>query len=125
MSAEDGITRGGGAQEESAMRRESVHRRALERELSGHLRRVRTLLVRLLNAQPKEEVQRILEGMLTQLPKDSPVDELDAEKYAEEYDRAEQELRQEREQFLGFSDVVKGLLMWVETPEERLRKNLR
>lgn len=50
--------------------------------------------------------------------------ELDAEKYAEEYDRAEQELRRESEQFLGFSDVVKGLLLWVETPEERVRRNL-
>jgi hypothetical protein len=41
-----------------------------------------------------------------------------------EYCRAGQELGKERNQFLGFMDLVKGLSLWVETTEERAHKNL-
>ena len=42
----------------------------------------------------------------------------------QEYHQAATELEQERYKFLGFVDVIKGLLIWVETAEERARKNL-
>ena len=42
----------------------------------------------------------------------------------EEYQQAAVELQQEQNQFMGFIDVVKGLLTWVETPQERADKNL-
>jgi hypothetical protein len=48
---------------------------------------------------------------------------MDAESYEQEYRTAANELKQERHKFLGFMDVIKGALLWVETTEERVRKN--
>lgn len=40
-----------------------------------------------------------------------------------EYRRATTVLEREHHEFLGFTDVVKALLLWVETTEERVRKD--
>lgn len=95
----------------------------LEQELGVHLERVRELLVRLLHEHPRQEVERILEGMLAQIPKEPSQEELTGDHHNEEYEQAEKQLHSEREQFLGIADILKGLLMWIETPGERVRKN--
>lgn len=48
----------------------------------------------------------------------------DPENYVHEFRMAAIELEREHHRFLGFMDVVKGLLMWIETTDERVRKNL-
>ncbi len=66
----------------------------------------------------------MLERALLPPPKVSPVDGVGPERYAAEYRKAEEALRRERQEVLGVTDVVKALLMLVESPEERVRKNL-
>lgn len=46
------------------------------------------------------------------------------ENYDQQFRKAAIELEREHHRFLGFMDVVKGLLMWVESTDERARKNL-
>ncbi|MFZ4767902.1 MAG: hypothetical protein ACOYMN_23385 [Roseimicrobium sp.] len=43
--------------------------------------------------------------------------------YAQEYDQAVLDLRQEQNEGLNLNDTIKTLFMWVETPEERVGKN--
>jgi hypothetical protein len=49
---------------------------------------------------------------------------MEAGEVEEEYRKAAIELEQERHKFLGFVDVLKGLLMWIETTEERVHRNV-
>ena len=42
----------------------------------------------------------------------------------QEFRTAAIELEREHHRFMGFMDVIKGLLMWIETTDERVRKNL-
>jgi hypothetical protein len=44
--------------------------------------------------------------------------------YEQEFRNAAIELEREHHRFLGLMDVIKGLLMWIETTDERVRKNL-
>jgi len=44
--------------------------------------------------------------------------------YEQEFRKAAIELDREHHRFLGFMDVVKGLVMWIESTDERARKNL-
>ena len=48
---------------------------------------------------------------------------LDAERDRRDFHEAALEIEKEQHEFLGFMDVVKGLFMWIETPEERVTKN--
>ena len=43
--------------------------------------------------------------------------------YKQEFDQAAIDIELEQHQDSSFMDVVKALFMWVETPEERMRKN--
>ena len=43
--------------------------------------------------------------------------------YEQESRKAAMELDREHHRFLGFMDVVKGLLMWIESTDERAHKN--
>ena len=45
--------------------------------------------------------------------------------YAREYDKAAAELDIERHKCTGLADVVKGMLLWVDTTDERVHQNLR
>jgi len=100
-----------------------MQRAELEQELGLNFKRVRQLLVRLLREHPRQEVERILAGMLAAIPQEQLLEKQYRDEYAEEYQQAENQLHSEREQFLGISDILKGLLMWIETPGERVRKN--
>ena len=51
------------------------------------------------------------------------VDRAAAEPYDREYRKAAIELEKEHHRFSGLKDIVKGLWMWSETPDERIREN--
>ena len=44
--------------------------------------------------------------------------------YEQQFRKAAIELEREHHRFMGFMDVVKGLLMWIESTDERVHKNL-
>ncbi len=68
-----------------------------------------------------EQVQKLL-ARLARAPQAGSRSTIDDE---EEYQHAAAELQQEKNKFMGFLDVVKGLFTWVETPQERTDKNTR
>ena len=78
----------------------------------------------LLKERSREEVDGLVQDILSKLPNRTRVDGMNAENYEQEYRKAANELEQERHKCVGFVDVVKGLLMWVESADERTRKNL-
>ena len=71
----------------------------------------------------KEEVDHLVQRILSKLPNRTHAEGKDAELSEQEYRRAANELEQEKHEYLGFMDVVKSLLIWIETPEERVRRN--
>ena len=71
-----------------------------------------------------EESERLIDRILVKLPDRSLAELMDAEEYGREYCRAAATLEHERHKYMGFVDVVKGLLMWVEQPGERASKHL-
>lgn len=77
----------------------------------------------LLKKYSRDEVDRLVQDILIQLPNRTQADGINPAAYEREYRAAASELAQERHKFMGFMDVVKGLWMWVETPAERVRKN--
>lgn len=77
----------------------------------------------LLKKHSKEDVDYLVQEILAKLPTRTHADGMDAETYEQEYRKAFAELQQEHHKFLGFMDVVKALSMWIETTEERVRKN--
>ncbi len=78
----------------------------------------------LLKEHSKEEIEHLVQDILSKFPNRPRADGMDAENHERAYRQAATELEQEHHRFLGFVDVVKGLLLWVETKEERARKNL-
>lgn len=98
----------------------------LESYLETILACAQTLRIKLelLKEHSTEEVDQLVRNIVAKLPNRTHADGLDAEKYEQEYRKAAAELKLEHHNFLGFVDVVKGLLMWVETAEERAWKNI-
>lgn len=72
------------------------------------------------SAEVNEQVQKLL-NRLARSPQPNRGSSTDSE---EAYQHAAVELQQENNKFLGFMDVVKGLFLWVESPQERTDKNL-
>ena len=70
-------------------------------------------------AEVDEQVQKLL-SRLTRHPHSERASTID---YEEEYQQAAFELQQEKNRFMGFMDVVKGMFLWVETNQERTDKN--
>lgn len=94
---------------------EAIHARA----------KVLRIKLELLKEHSREDVERILCGVFDGLPLYSPEDGIDPETYEREYVKAESQLESEREKVVaGFSDFMKAVFMWVETPGERVRRNL-
>lgn len=102
----------------------------LARTLALHLETIHAcaqalrIKLELLKKHSREEVNHLVRDILAKLPNRTHADGMDAENLEKEYSKAATELEKEHHKFLGFVDVVKGLWMWVETPEERARKNL-
>jgi hypothetical protein len=102
----------------------------LARTLESHLETIQAcaqalrIKLELLKKHSKEEVDNLVQDILSKLPNRAHAEGMDAGNYEQEYRKAAIELENEHHKFLGFVDVVKGLLMWVETTEERADKNL-
>ena len=102
----------------------------LARKLETHLEIIHAcgqalrIKLELLKEHTKEEVDKLVDDILAKLPNRTPAPGLKREQHDEQSRKAAAELKLERHKFLGFTDVLKGLLLWVETTEERERKNL-
>jgi hypothetical protein len=77
----------------------------------------------LLKQYSREEVSHLVRDLLAKLPNRTRADGMDVAGYAQEYRQAADEIEQEHHKFTGFMNVVKALLMRVETPEVRVRAN--
>ena len=103
---------------------------AIERTLESHLEIIRAcaqaLRVRLelLKAHSKEDVDHMVQDILSKLPNRARAEGLEAGLQVQDYVQAAAELEEERHKYLGFMDVVKSLFLWVETVDERTHKNL-
>lgn len=101
----------------------------LARTLDPHLETIHAcaqalrIKLELLKKHSKEDVDHLVQDILAKLPNRTHAETMDAETYEQEYRRATTELEQERHQFMGFMDVVKGMFLWVETTEERAGRN--
>ncbi len=102
---------------------------ALSRKLERHLEIlcacIQALRVKLelLKDHSPAEVEQLIQRVLKVLPRTSDGTDGIPEATEQDYRRAARELETERHLYLGFADVVKGLLMWVETTEERVDWN--
>jgi hypothetical protein len=102
----------------------------LARTFESHLETIHAcaqalrIKLELLKEHSKEEVDDLVKNFLSKLPNRPHADGMDAEIYEQEIRKAAVELEREQHEYLGFMDVVKGLLIWVETTEERVSKNL-
>jgi hypothetical protein len=77
----------------------------------------------LLEHRTEEEVNQFAQSLLALIPSRVPHPTLAPEHFDREYRRAALQLQQDQHRYLGFQDVLKSLLMWVESPEERMRTN--
>lgn len=100
--------------------------RAIELHIQTHHACAQALRVKsvLLQRHSKADVDRMVEEVLLLLPHPAKAYAMDSQAHWEACRSAAAELEREHHQFLGFADVVKGLLMWVETTEERADRNL-
>lgn len=101
----------------------------LARALEPHLETIHAcaqalrIRLELLKKHSKEEVDILVQDILSKLPNPTLADTMDAERFAQEYHKATIELEQERYKFMGLIDIIKGMFLWVETTEERALKN--
>ncbi len=77
----------------------------------------------LLRDNSEEELDHLVRGIFSVPCAFAPADDAAAEPHDRDFREASEQLDREQHGFKGFLDVVKGLLLWVETPEERMRKN--
>ena len=79
----------------------------------------------LLKSHSRDAAEQFIRGMVAKLPQRGAGGSDKLELYDHEFRNAVRALEEEHHEFLGFLDVVKGLWMWVEPPEVRMRKNRR
>ena len=77
----------------------------------------------LLEKHSMEEVDQLVQHILTRLPNRTHAAAWNAETYQQEYDKAVVQLEQEQHEFLGVGDLIKSFWQWFESPEERMHKN--
>ena len=100
----------------------------LARTLESHLATIDAcaqalrIKLELLKKLSREEMQLLVQKVLAKLPNRARLAGQDAATYDQEYREAALELEREQHEFLGFMDVVKGLLLWDETTEERMSR---
>ncbi len=102
---------------------------SIARSLTPHLTKLHTcarvlrIRVELLRSNSREGVDQLVLNLLSTLPGHTPGEEPDPEIQRQELQEAAVELDHEKHETGGLLDVIKGLLMWVETPEERVLKH--
>ncbi len=77
----------------------------------------------LLRIHPPEEIERMRHYVREKLPVGSRIGGAATRELERDFRRAADQLHDERYRQGGFGDVVKGLLLWVETTEERADEN--
>ncbi len=98
------------------------------RRIEPHLTKLHTcarvlrIRIELLRSDSREGVDHRVLKLLSTLPGHTPGEEPDPEIQRQEAGEAAVELAHEKHEAGGLMDVIKGLLMWVETPEERVRQ---
>ncbi len=70
-----------------------------------------------------ETAERLVRHIVSKLPKLNQPDGLEDALYDHEFRTAITELQREQHEFLSCMDVVNGLLLWSQTPDERMRMN--
>jgi|GEM_PF-1172865 len=78
--------------------------------------------LQLLKQYPKEEMDGIVREVLARLPQHLQQDIAATEDYLRQYRQAAIEIEKEQHQLGGFMDTLRTMFLWVESPEERLRK---
>jgi hypothetical protein len=77
----------------------------------------------LLKDHSRDEVDLLVQRVLNNSPERAGTDGGDGSRHDHELRQAAAELKEERHEYTGIGDVVKGLLMWVETTEERAERD--
>ena len=100
----------------------------MARHLEPHLTklhicaRVLRIRVELLRSNTREGTDHLVLQLLATLPGHTPAEEPDPELKRQKLQEAAADLAAEKHQAGGFLDIIKGLLMWVDTPEERVQE---
>lgn len=95
-------------------------------ELAHLLQRTKELCAELSPELPQNGVDKLWDATVALLRADQENQRKDAKEpiSRQAYGKAEAELNQENQQYLGITDIVKNMLLWKETPEERVRKHM-
>ncbi len=103
---------------------------SIARSITPHLTKLHTcarvlrIRVELLRSNSREGVDQLVLHLLSTLPGHTPGEEPDPEIHRQKLQQAAVEIEQGKHQKSGgLLDVIKGLLMWVDTPEERVREH--
>ena len=103
---------------------------SLARKLEDHLETIHSCIramrikLELLKEHSREEMEHLVQYILATLPNRPYSEGMDTENYEQEFRKAANQLEREHHKLLGFTDVIKGMFMYVETTEERGRRNL-
>lgn len=76
----------------------------------------------LLRVHSREEVDDIVNNVLKGQPHRTDESGQQWEEKAQAYLQAEKELGKENHTYLGVMDIIKGMFLWVENPDERVQK---
>jgi hypothetical protein len=102
---------------------------AIAKTLQAHLDVIQNcadalhIKLELLRNHSSEEVDDQVQKLLLRLSRQSPPQSVSSIDFAEEYQHAVVELQQEKNKFMGFMDVVKGMFLWTDSVQERTDKN--
>jgi hypothetical protein len=96
-------------------------------ELARTLKKLRELCAELSHNLPADAVETVLKETFPDFAEPPPDERNDVSEAIQhrKYGEAERQLNEEKEQYLGLADVIKHLLLWEESPEERLQKNVQ
>lgn len=101
----------------------------LARVIESHLETIHAsgqalrIKLEMLKRHSNEDVTNLVESIRTKLQTQPRTNRVPAEPFDRDYRKVAFELEQEHHVFLGLLDVIKGLSLWVESPDERMRKN--
>jgi hypothetical protein len=102
---------------------------AIAETLATHLDVIRACVqalrikLELLKSHSSEEVDEQVQKLLDRISRTPHSNRGGSIDQQEEYQHAAVELLQEKNKFMGFMDVVKGMFLWVESTQERTDKN--
>jgi hypothetical protein len=108
---------------ETGIREDSVRLKLLEEDARARQLGTELGLHRHGKTSEDQHVQLLVRGILPQLPSSSRANGSEAESYEQKCREGADELDREYQKFCELMDAIKGVLMWVEAPEQRVREN--